>query len=331
MEPDKIFNDESKTLDCELKEIISEYDKNRFVRAPDKIDEIFYVTIENGINSTYITSILLSLFTKDSNIDTLLENNTNDPTFVYLQELIKNKFVNPLKKFYSISSNVINEIRNFSYICGWKNDSIILENHNAEDFLLFLMEHLNCNDTDFLHSQNGIIKLNVKSFAKCESDILNVMYMLRLWEKNFFENKSTPLFENVKEKSPLEQIPNLIPIFLDRKMIQKKYEKNKLNRVKNDDLTECHLYNKIDIPQEIRFRYIGDDTNKKLRWKIHAIVCCTYTSTNKKYYTLVNYKKNGWIVINFGDVPSIQKIDMNNVIIMEKIMRECVLIFYNLL
>ena len=50
--------------------------------------------IENAINTCYIDSLLVSLFYKPSIIDSVLNKDLKNATGLYLQEYIKERFVN---------------------------------------------------------------------------------------------------------------------------------------------------------------------------------------------------------------------------------------------
>ena len=108
--------------------------------------------VENGYNTSYIDSLLIALFYKNSSIIDVLENEPTIPEVYYLQELIKFKFVNQIKKGYSIFFQSINEIRNYSIIYGWNTKGNIDEQQSCIEyyiqyFLVFLIFGLIQSDT----------------------------------------------------------------------------------------------------------------------------------------------------------------------------------------
>jgi hypothetical protein len=65
--------------------------------------------IEKGLNTSYITSLLMALFYKyNDNINVLLTDPPLKAVGFYLQELIKTLFVEPIRKNFSIRSDTIN-------------------------------------------------------------------------------------------------------------------------------------------------------------------------------------------------------------------------------
>ena len=104
------------------------------------------VIVENGVNTCYISSLLVGLFYSSSDIYyKMLERDPKNPNFYYLQELIKVNFIEPLRKNISISADVINEIRNYMFINEWKTDEPdeIFELHDVNDFYSYLYNNLN--------------------------------------------------------------------------------------------------------------------------------------------------------------------------------------------
>ena len=88
------------------------------INIQDKID--IQCIVENGYNTSYINTLLFSLFYRPNKyLDELLNKNMNNPSAYYLQELIKENFVGPIRKHFSISNENINEIRNYLMINNW--------------------------------------------------------------------------------------------------------------------------------------------------------------------------------------------------------------------
>ena len=84
--------------------------------------------IEKGLNTSYLSSVLISLFYKyDTNINNILTDKPEKPAGFYLQELIKTLFVEPIRKNFSIKSDTLNEIRNYLIINGWESDLNLLD------------------------------------------------------------------------------------------------------------------------------------------------------------------------------------------------------------
>ena len=130
-------------------------------------NQIPYI-VENGYNTSYIVSLLTGLFYKDThNINYILEQDPKRAEGYYLQELIKCKFINPIQRNYSINSSIINEIRNYSVICGWSSDGNITEQKDCGEYLKFLLEIFNVTLLEFeiFEIKNNIIIENNKKIS----------------------------------------------------------------------------------------------------------------------------------------------------------------------
>lgn len=119
------------------------------------------IIVENGYNTSYISTLLVGLFYTSSMIyNNILESNPDNHNFIYLQEMIKLNFINPLRKNISITRNIINEIRNYSFLNGWINDEPekILEQQSIIEYYLFIVKNMNQH-----HLGKEYIKLNLEN------------------------------------------------------------------------------------------------------------------------------------------------------------------------
>ena len=276
----------------------------------NNIDQIFSV-VEDGYNTSYIDTVLVSLFYKND-INYILEETPKKLEGFYLQELIKNKFVNPIHRNYSISSNVMNEIRNYSVICGWSNDGDITEQKNCKDYLCFLLDLFNSKglELEIFQIENNIINDNTNIISLQYINLLlekddNIRNLLQCWinSKIFSPN------ENIIQCYKFIEIPQFI-IF-------------HINRIKSD----C----KLDIMKYIKFFNINDQTQKYIKWKIHSIICETNNTNLKHYYCVsTTYEKNKWILFNNKMIPSFKIIDLKDENIKENIMNDAIIIIYKI-
>ena len=179
--------------------------------------------IEKGLNTSYITSLLISLFYKyDTNINCLLIDKPQKPAGFYLQELIKTLFVEPIRKNFSIKSDTINEIRNYLLINGWESDLDYLANRNCIDLYEFLCSILFNNDIQFeiYHIKDGVIDETetLKSYKtiniNLESDEPTTIKKLFIeWlHENILKNSNSYILDCYKLKS----IPNFIVFNIKR-------------------------------------------------------------------------------------------------------------------
>ena len=106
--------------------------------------------VESTSESSYIDSLLIALFYKSSTcIDPILYNDPFNPEIVYLQELIKHKFVEFIRKGISVHMATISEIKICSQWCGYN-----YKNHDTKplaDYYDFLLRSTNAN----MIEQNG--------------------------------------------------------------------------------------------------------------------------------------------------------------------------------
>lgn len=96
--------------------------------------------VANGINTSYIDSLLIALFYKESYLQQMLFQQTENEYFSYLQDLIYINFIDNVRNSKSVDSFQINEIRNYSYMCGWKNTTNIIDLYDVIDYFSFIMD-----------------------------------------------------------------------------------------------------------------------------------------------------------------------------------------------
>jgi hypothetical protein len=249
--------------------------------------------VENGINTSYIDTLLFSLFYNIHCNDLLIELPENE-RFGYLQDLILDNFIYPIRNGHTVTANIINEIRNYSYLCGWKNNSNILELFDTCEYFDFLMNGITKKII------NIDIKINDKNIKNITMNYLtfniekntNVKILLNKWQKNNFY---------------FREIPFIVPIYLNRK-----YESS-------------YNHNKIDIKKKIKFN--NDKINS---WTIYSIICYVKSIDHNIYYSLILYD-NTWYLFNNLNYPALSKIDITDNDIKFKIMQECVMLFYRLI
>lgn len=266
--------------------------------------------VENGLNTSYIDSLLVALFYKSTHIQNMLLQYPAESKFIYLQELINNNFVDKIRQNFSIESSVVNEIRNYSFICGWKNNvSNVAELYNVIDYSDFLLKGFGYNNFEI-----DIIELNnseeyVKSLSlpyievnvKCDTHIKD---LINEWKNKNIKNKQSLICYNFKE------IPMIIPIYINRKC--------------DDGYISL---NKVDIYKRIKFKGKKTNLSNDCQWTIHSVICFS-TSGGGNYYSLIKYDSNNWYIFGNDRIPSIMKFDMTNKDMCDKIKQECVILFY---
>lgn len=156
--------------------------------------------IEKAINSSYIDNLFVSMFYKQSHIQNLLCENINDVKFLHLQDLIYKYFVLNMRFNYVVSSELINEIRNYMVYCGWKNNEnfmSLFEIHELYDFILSKNKKL----FEYENKKNEKMYLNYINL-----DVDNDTNIKSLLENYDLKN----------EDYELKEIPNFIAIRINR-------------------------------------------------------------------------------------------------------------------
>ena len=269
--------------------------------------------VANGLNTSYIDSLIIALFYKSSHLQDMLNQCPDDSKFVYLQELIGNNFIDPVRRNYSLDISVVNEIRNYSLICGWKDGGNITDLYNVVDYMNFLIKGLGFSGIEFeLVEYNGSENESVKTLTLSHielnaSEKTSTKILLDKWtDKNIKKNKGSLICHRFKE------IPMMMPIYI-----------NRINEDKN--YVSCQ----VDIMRRIKFKNHNNKNQHGVSWVIHSIICFT-NSGGGNYYSIVNANDNQWYLFSNDKIPSLIKIQITDEDISEKIKQECVLIFYRL-
>lgn len=124
-----------------------------------------YFIIEDGYNTSYISALFVGLFYEKTNIERifLLDKLQSDNHFIYLQKLIKHKFVENIRNNISVPASIVNEIRNYAYLCGWKSELPIdhfMEEHDVVSFLEFLLSTFKIQCVELSDEQKMIIPID---------------------------------------------------------------------------------------------------------------------------------------------------------------------------
>lgn len=274
------------------------------------------IIVENGINNCYISSLLVALFYSSSDIYyRMLESEPSNPNFYYLQELIKLNFIEPLRKNISVTTDIINEIRNYMFMNGWKSDKYdeIIEQQDIGELYIYLSNNLNEQNSYLIKEclYDDLEEINNKSLSFIKLPLpkdnidhknLNLEDLLHQWllDSNFNKNISSTKINNV---------PYIFPIYIDRF----------LNNKKNNLL--------IDIKYQIK-PFINHDINKNVCWCIHSIICHTGKDVKNGHYYTVLLHGNKWYLFDDNSIPSISQIDMKIETLKNKIMSEVVFVIY---
>ncbi|AYV83523.1 MAG: ubiquitin carboxyl-terminal hydrolase [Hyperionvirus sp.] len=293
--------------------------------------------IENGFNTCYIDALLMSLFYKPSSyLDGLLVSEPKDPMFVYLQEIIKIKFVDKVRKNVSVGGDVMNEIRVYASICGWKQNfpEELFEQQDVNEFYTFLLGIINSPLIEIQRqtfsegaldsrSDLGVIEkipfvnLNVSG----DVEVVSIKELLSGWmNNNTVEIKREVIKKGVRSVEMVKalniykivNVPTFVGISLNR------FGGGAGERIRSQ----------IDIQKRIKLHHISDD-HDGLRWRIHAFICHQGESAKSgHYYAVIFSNENTWLLFDDKAVPSVKEIDITVSDIAESIRREIVFAIY---
>jgi len=290
--------------------------------------------VENGLNTCYIDSLLMALFYKPSTyLDNLLITEPKDPNYIYLQSIIKLKFVDVVRKNISITADVINEIRIFSNICGWKYDmpDELTEQQDVNEFYTFLMDKMNTplieiqrqTISEALTDKNDIGSIEKIPFINLHiqenENETSIKELLNIWMNHNPIDVNREIIDDVGIKR-LTSVKALnvyrivnVPMFIGLS----------LNRFPGGK----RLDTMIDIQKKIKlYQY---DSQDGLRWRIHSVICHKgETPKAGHYYSALFDGDNSWLLFDDQSIPSLKEVNIKDTEISDTIKREAVFAIY---
>jgi hypothetical protein len=269
--------------------------------------------IDDGLNTSYIDTVLVALYYNHTHLNEMLINLPEESKFTYLQEIIKNDIIKPIRKNFSITSSTMNELRNYSFICGWKNNEDITELFNVVDYMSFLTNGFGSYKIKYDVAEIST-KTQSENITSIEIDYIqsNVSYdtdiksLLDVWKKSLSKKTS----ETTSHYKFME-LPMLIPIYINR-------------HSNGTQINNC----KIDINQKIKFTKNNNKMQSDMSWSIHSIIC--FSKYNGGHYYSIISTDDTWYIFNNSKIPSLSPIDMYNDNNSNKIKQECVIVLYRL-
>lgn len=100
-------------------------------------------TVENGINTCYIDSLLTSLFCFPSSTENILSKDVDDTNLIILQGTIMEKFIKPLRTGELIDADTMMFIRECMHQLGWRSDEDLFEQQDVSELYSFFCDVFN--------------------------------------------------------------------------------------------------------------------------------------------------------------------------------------------
>ena len=275
----------------------------------------FNFVVEKGYKTSHINSLLMGLFyRKNNNIETLLTNFPDNPAGLYLQELIRDNFIDPVRKQFSIKNNNINEIRNYIIINSINNNILLIKQEDIGNFYKFIIDFFNGEYIQFeifkitdniINSTNSDLKMPYISLNPTKNTSIRDLFISWI-DKYINKNK------NNKYYYKLINIPSYLSFYINR------YDNN-------GDKNNWE----VDIMKKTKFFNNTDSKQKYIQWKIHSIICNEGDDFETSYYySVVTDYNNNWFMFDDRKIPCLSEIDMSNDDIIEKVRKECMFITY---
>lgn len=271
--------------------------------------------VENAGNTCYIDSLLVALFFQNTAISKMLSTDVKDALIIYLQEFIREKFVNPIRNCKSVLMDDVEMLRTLCFQIGWRNNNIneFYNQQDVNEFFIFIASLF----------ENEQIKLEKKII--------------------------TEMNEEINKNPNIETIP-FIPLFLPED-VSNIAVKNMLmswlndNIYQNNEQTNLGVYNIINSPLLLplsinRFNNLGERINtdviiqKKItltynEWYFHAAICHQGESYKSgHYYTLIKTNDDKWFIFDDLQTPCMKECRMDDIEITNKIKKHCVFLIY---
>lgn len=250
---------------------------------------MFFV-VEDGYNTSYISALIVGLFYEKSNIEriVLTENSNINGHETYLQKLIKYKFVDNMRNNISVQSNILNEIRNYAYLCGWKITKSIDElmcQHDVIDFLSFLLSifnvpylEVNGNNCQYITLDNPNLGTLTKMYNNwCNTNIIENIPPFVIFKINRDISKMEPV--DIMSKIKLF---NSNHVYCDIKWIfHCAICKNTITNINYCILTineKLYIWDEKQYPNLSEINLSDQDITYKIKTETYCVVYRRYTS-----------------------------------------------------
>lgn len=232
------------------------------------------VYIENIYNGNYFVSVMMAMFYHSSNYAEILDDYPEEGFCLYLQDLIKQNFVEKVKRGYMIEKKKINEIRNFMGLLGLGKDMKMkhIEDIDPVEFYKFLIGKLSGDN----------VRLDVVDIEKNKAECINVTSIdlvtcKDITLKSLFENW---ISDNVKGRVYcLSDIPRYLCFSIKREV--------------NDA--------SVNLNYRVCFSGINDIVQSRMYWTFYSVVC----KNNDEYVVFIR-GRDIWLMYNYNKAANKQ-------------------------
>lgn len=293
--------------------------------------------VENAGNTCYIDSLLMGLFYDSSRSEELLCKTLKNPNAlaIYLQEYIKENFINLVRNNKSVIFDDIEMIRTMCFQLGWRQNALADEYTNQQDvneFYTFLM--------DIFENEQIMISRNTISEGSSDKIDIGKDESIPFIPLSLPENQTSITIKDLLHTWLYDNVSDLKRNVNTQKGNEEQMVKG-LNTysIVNSPYLFCVAINRfnnygIRIQTDVIIQKKISPYNKDIicanKWDFHAAICHRgETSKSGHYYTLLS--SNGkWYIFDDLEIPCMREIQMDDKEATNLIKKECTFLIYRL-
>ena len=262
-----------------------------------------FIFENNNNNNLTIPSLIVSLFFKEN---ILINNTYNNIELIYLYNFLNDKFINKLKN----NNSILNRDLCFfeQLLDDIYNKNINFKKLNIKDMFTLISFIFKIDEISVL--RKNIITKNISAKVKYKFIELNLNNNNKIFDINSMIHSWITMNDDLYINY-INNIPSIIPLYINRY--------NRQNIYNNSNVI---IQNNINI-----FDFYKNDEFNTYIWAFYSTIC--YCLNTNQYYTILNYN-NEWYLFNDNNVPCFNKIFMNDNMIVHKIKKESIFVFYKL-
>lgn len=102
--------------------------------------DIEKITVENGINTCYIDTLLMVLFLRPTVTEKILSKDVDDTNKIILQGSLMEQFISKVRNGGKVDADTMMFIRETMYQLGWRSEEDIYEQQDVSELYAFLLD-----------------------------------------------------------------------------------------------------------------------------------------------------------------------------------------------